>query len=264
MRIQYFTPDEVASQLQVSRQVVYNWINDGRLRAVKAGRTLRIPHYALDAFLQPVHAGDVSTGGIEPEGSLPVDRFTPAAQVAAEAAGSEVRRRHHNQTEVEHVLWTLIQPADGIAQQVFKQLNIDPQQVTRQLDLALAKLPIDPTFQHSPQQMLISERVQKILGRAEELADLLPDLRIDTSHVLQAICEEADGVSAQILQSLGVKPERLRVALLGLRATRQAQAPQATRDRTEWEQRIEQQLIRIETELAAIRSMLTHPSSDVT
>ncbi|HZM23551.1 MAG TPA: helix-turn-helix domain-containing protein, partial [Anaerolineales bacterium] len=76
MTTDYLTPDEVASHLQVSRQVVYNWINDGRLRAVKAGRTLRIPHYALDAFLQPVHAGDISTGDIEPEGSMHFDRFT--------------------------------------------------------------------------------------------------------------------------------------------------------------------------------------------
>src|SRR5215510_10996725 len=103
MATEYLTPDEVASQLQVSRQVVYNWINDGRLRAVKAGRTLRIPHYALDAFLQPVHAGDISTGAIEPEGSMHVDRFTSPVQVAAEAAGNEVRRRQHIQIEIEHI-----------------------------------------------------------------------------------------------------------------------------------------------------------------
>ena len=70
MSTDYLTPDDVASHLQVSRQVVYNWINDGRLRAVKAGRTLRIPHYALEAFLQPVHAGDISTGGVEPDRGL--------------------------------------------------------------------------------------------------------------------------------------------------------------------------------------------------
>jgi excisionase family DNA binding protein len=261
MTTDYLTPDDVASRLQVSRQVVYNWINDGRLRAVKAGRTLRIPDSALEAFLQPVHAGDISTGGIEPEGSLHFDRFTAAAQAAAEAAGSEVRRRQHIQIEVEHVLWALLQPADGIAQQVLQQLGIDPQQVVQQLDQALAKLPNDPTFQHSPHHMSISERVHRIIQRAEELASLLPELQIDTSHFLQAICEEADGVSAQILQSFGVTLERLQVVLIDIRAAHQAAAPQAAHDRAEWEQRIEQQLTRIETELAAIRSLLTRPIS---
>ena len=264
MSTNYLTPDEVASRLQVSRQVVYNWINDGRLSAVKAGRTLRVPDYALEAFLQPVHAGDISTGGIEPEGSMHHDRFTAAAQAAPEAASSEVRRRHNIQIEVEHLLWALMQPADGIAQQVLQQLGIDPQQVLQQLDQALAKLPSDPNFEHSSQMMAISARVHRIIQRAEELANLLPDLQIDTSHLLQAICEEADGVSAQILQSFGVTPERLQVVLLDIRAAHQAAAPEATYGRAEWEQRIEQQLTRIETELAAIRSMLTRPSSSDT
>ena len=262
MATDYLTPDEVASRLQVSRQVVYNWINDGRLRAVKAGRTLRIPHYALDAFLQPVHAGDISTDGIEPEGALHFSRFTPAARAAAEAAASEVRGRQHLQIEVEHQLWALVQQPDGIVQQVLQQLSVDPQQVVQQLDQSLAKLPSDPTFEHSPQMMAIDDRVQKVIQRAEELANLRPDLQIDTSHIFLAICEEADGVSAQILHSFGVTPERLRLVFLDVHATHQAVAPQAAQGQADWERRIEQQLTRIENELAAIRSLLTRPSSD--
>ena len=265
MTTDYLTPDEVASQLQVSRQVVYNWINDGRLRAVKAGRTLRIPHYALDAFLQPVHAGDISTDGIEPEGALHVSRFTPAVQAVAEAAASEVRRRQHLQIEVEHQLWALVQQTDGIMQQVLQKLGINPQQVLQQLDQVLSKLPSDPTFQYSPQMMAIDVRVQKVIQRAEELANLRPDLQIDTSHLLMAICAEPDGVSAQVLQSFGITPERLQTVLFDLRATQQAGTPPAPAARgTDWEQRVEQQLTRIESELAAIRSLLTRPNSSNT
>ncbi len=253
MSTDYLTPDEVASQLQVSRQVVYNWINDGRLRAVKAGRTLRIPHYALDAFLQPVHAGDISTGGIEPEGMLPADRFTVAAQEAANTAGSELHRRQHVQLEVEHVFWALMQPADGIVQQVFQKLGIDSRQVEQQLDQVLAKLPSDPNFQPSPGMLAVSPRVAAILARAEEFANQRPDLQIDTNHMLQAICEEEDGISAQILHSFGVTPERLRVVLMDIHVTHQAPAHRSS----DWEQRIEQQLVRIEAELSAIRAMLT-------
>jgi excisionase family DNA binding protein len=265
MTTDYLTPDEVASRLQVSRQVVYNWINDGRLRAVKAGRTLRIPPFALDAFLEPVHAGDISTGSAQSEPPMTFDRFTPAAQAVADAAGSEVRTRQHIEIDVEHVLWVLVQQPDGIAQVVLKQLGVDPDQLTQQLDQVLAKLPNDPTFPHSANMMAISARVANMIQRAEELASLKPDLQIDTSHLLQAICDEADGVSAQILHSFGVTPDRLRIVLLDVRATQQAAAPQAaTHHSPDWEQRIEQQLTRIETELAAIRSMLTPPNSSDT
>ena|SRR6266540_1886954 len=81
-------------------------------------------------------------------------------------------------------------------------------------------------------------------------------------HLLQAICEEADGVSAQILHSFGVTPERLLVVLIDVRTTHHTHAPQAaTHGRPDWEQRIEQQLARIETELAAIRSIFTQRTS---
>lgn len=258
MSLDYLTPDDVASNLQVSRQVVYNWINDGRLRAVKAGRTLRIPHSALEAFLQPVHAGDISTGSLEPDGGYHVDRFANAVQAAFEAANSEVRSRQHLQLDVEHLLWALVQQVDGIAPQLLHRLGIDSDRVIQQLDHALANLPNDPSFQHSPHVLAVATRIPKVFERAEELASRLPDLQIDTSHLLQAICEEPEGVSAQILHSFGVTPERLRVVLIDVRATQHIQAPQATsHSRPEWEQRIEQQLARIETELVAIRSILT-------
>src|SRR4026209_2846527 len=105
MTTEYLTPDDVASHLHVSRQVVYNWINDGRLRAVKAGRTLRIPHYALEAFLQPVQAGDISAGSLEPDNGYRIERFSAAAQQAFAEANSQVRTRQHLQLDVEHVLW---------------------------------------------------------------------------------------------------------------------------------------------------------------
>lgn len=268
MTSEYLTPDEVASLLQVSRQVVYNWVNDGRLRAVKAGRTLRIPRYALEAFLQPVNAGDIRSDGIESDNFLPIDRFTDAAQAAPVEMMKEVNTRHHIQAEVEHLTWALLQQ-DATVQKTLKQLGIDPQAVAQQVDQVLASLPNDPTFQHSPERLAISPRVLNVLKRAEELASLLPDLQIDSSHIFQAICEEADGASAQILQSFGVTPERLRVAFSEMSATHQAavipRPNEAARDRAEWERRIDQQLTRIETELAAIHTQLTHLSgSDMT
>jgi len=42
------TPSEVAAYYSVSRSAVYEWINSGKLKAVKvAGKTIRIPREAL-------------------------------------------------------------------------------------------------------------------------------------------------------------------------------------------------------------------------
>jgi excisionase family DNA binding protein len=58
MSEQYYTVKEVAEHFKVSRQSVYDWISEGRLRAVKVGNRTRIPESALDEFVRPVEPGE--------------------------------------------------------------------------------------------------------------------------------------------------------------------------------------------------------------
>jgi excisionase family DNA binding protein len=59
MEEQYLTVRQVAERLQVTRQAVYNWINEGRIKAVKLGKSVRIPVSSLLAFMQPVKSGEL-------------------------------------------------------------------------------------------------------------------------------------------------------------------------------------------------------------
>lgn len=55
----YLTVSEVSKRLRVTRQAVYNWIADGRLRAVKVGgKALRIPLSSVNELVQPVKPGE--------------------------------------------------------------------------------------------------------------------------------------------------------------------------------------------------------------
>lgn len=56
------TVSEVAKYLRVSRQAVYDWINKGALRAVKAGERVRIPESALREFVKQVKPGENTPG----------------------------------------------------------------------------------------------------------------------------------------------------------------------------------------------------------
>ena len=48
----FYTPDELASLLKVTRQAVYNWIQEGRMEAVRIGRTVRIPADEVERLLR--------------------------------------------------------------------------------------------------------------------------------------------------------------------------------------------------------------------
>lgn len=56
---EFYTAAQIAKTFQVSRQAVYDWIEEGRLKAVRPGGEngrLRISQEALDEFLKASEA----------------------------------------------------------------------------------------------------------------------------------------------------------------------------------------------------------------
>lgn len=52
MEDKFYTPDEIAKQLKITRQAINKWIREGKLKAVKLGRIWRIPESALQEFIK--------------------------------------------------------------------------------------------------------------------------------------------------------------------------------------------------------------------
>ena len=40
---EFYTPEQLAKLLQVSKPAIYKWAQEGRIKAVRIGRTVRIP-----------------------------------------------------------------------------------------------------------------------------------------------------------------------------------------------------------------------------
>ncbi len=70
----YYTIEEVARKLRVTRTTVYRWMQSGALRYVMAGERRRIPQSALNSFLKDGKAEDVGENAEE--------RFSPALAYA--------------------------------------------------------------------------------------------------------------------------------------------------------------------------------------
>ncbi len=47
-----FTVSETANHLRVSQTIIYRWVREGKLPAVRAGRVVRIPEGGLEIFLK--------------------------------------------------------------------------------------------------------------------------------------------------------------------------------------------------------------------
>lgn len=49
---QYYTIEEVAEKLKVTRQAIHNWIKEGRIDSIKIGRARRIPAASIERLLE--------------------------------------------------------------------------------------------------------------------------------------------------------------------------------------------------------------------
>ena len=48
----FYTPEELAAMLKVTRQAIYKWIQDGQMESVRIGRTVRIPADEVERLLR--------------------------------------------------------------------------------------------------------------------------------------------------------------------------------------------------------------------
>jgi excisionase family DNA binding protein len=54
----YYTVKEIATRFRVSRQAVYDWIKEGKLRAVQISERVRVPESALRELVRPIEPGE--------------------------------------------------------------------------------------------------------------------------------------------------------------------------------------------------------------
>ena len=48
---EFYTIEELAEKLKVTRQAIHNWIKQGRIESIKIGRSRRIPAAAVERLL---------------------------------------------------------------------------------------------------------------------------------------------------------------------------------------------------------------------
>jgi len=152
------------------------------------------------------------------------DRFTDQAQQVLQASQEMVRQTRHSQWDVEHVLFALVQLADGLARDVLQKMDIDPDSLGRAVK---AQLETVPKLGNDVVQIYTTPRVVGLLERANAEAERLQDEYVGVEHLLIAIADERDGESARILDEFQITKERLYQALRDVRGTARVDSPTA-------------------------------------
>jgi ATP-dependent Clp protease ATP-binding subunit ClpC len=151
------------------------------------------------------------------------EKFTEQAQEALAASQEIVRRYHHSQWDVEHVLLALLQQEKGLTQDVLRELGVDVAAVKGRVEAALRSF---PTTGYQ-QQIFPTPRIPQLLENARQEADRLKDEFVGVEHLLIAIASENRGEAASILKDFGVTQEGIYRALQDIRGAHRVTDRQA-------------------------------------
>jgi ATP-dependent Clp protease ATP-binding subunit ClpC len=142
------------------------------------------------------------------------ERFTEQAQEVLTASQELVRRYHHNQWDVEHILLALLEQEKGITRDILQMLGVDIEVVKQRVGATLDGF---PKVAYEATQIYATPRISALLESANREADRLKDEFVSTEHLLIAIAGETRGEAAMILAESGVNQEKIYQALQKIR-----------------------------------------------
>jgi len=150
-----------------------------------------------------------------------LDRLTTKAQEVLAAAQAQARRRDHQAIDAEHLLLALLEQEEGIARPVLEKIGADPGLVASRAEDELRTLP-----RVQGAEPYTTNRLLKLIDRAEDEAKKLKDEYVSTEHLLVALSEDRGGAGTA-LRSAGATPQRVREAAMAVRGGGRVTSPEA-------------------------------------
>jgi len=157
------------------------------------------------------------------------NQFTQKLQEALASAQNAALTAHNQAVDVEHLLAALLQDNEGLASSILSLAGVDKAAVQKKLEAELKKIPQVTGAGTDSGQVYATQRLGRVLARAEQEAGKLKDEYISVEHALIAILDEP-GPAAKILREAGLTHDKLMSKLQEVRGTQRVTSanPEAT------------------------------------
>jgi ATP-dependent Clp protease ATP-binding subunit ClpB len=152
------------------------------------------------------------------------NRFTEKLQEALGRAQNAALSAHNQAVDVEHLLAAMLDDDQGIAASILSLAGIDRSAVRTRLAAELKKIPQVTGSGTDSGQIYATQRLGRVLARAEQEAGKLKDDYISIEHVLVAILDEP-GAASRILRDAGLTHEKLMEKLREVRGNQRVTSP---------------------------------------
>ncbi len=135
------------------------------------------------------------------------NKFTERARKALYLAQQEAQRLQNNSIGTEHLLLGLTCLDSGVAVQVLSKLGLEGTQIRSTVESMMAS----STTHSTSKEFGLAPHAKKAIELAVDEARYMNHHYIGTEHLLLGLIREGDGIAAEVLRSLGVSLEKVRI-----------------------------------------------------
>jgi ATP-dependent Clp protease ATP-binding subunit ClpC len=157
------------------------------------------------------------------------DKFTDGATKALSLAQEEAQRFQHDYIDTEHLLLGLIREGEGVAANVLNSLGVELNKVRDAVEVLIednnyggtvdtilnkVRDAVEVLIERGDPIVLeeigLAPRARQVIEFAVDEASRLNHHAIGTEHLLLGLVREGEGLAVGVLESLGVRLERVR------------------------------------------------------
>lgn len=161
------------------------------------------------------------------------NKFTKKTQEAVSEAQNLAIRHGHQQIDAEHLLHALATQDGGLVPQILSKLGTEPGRYSGALEAEIKKLPSVSGPGAKPDQIVVTQRLQRALVTADEHAKRMQDEYISVEHIFLALMDEpASSGVGRVNKQFNLDKDRVLEALTEVRGNQRVTSdnPEATYD----------------------------------
>ena len=161
-----------------------------------------------------------------------IEKFTQKSIEAIKSAQSMAGENGNNSIGEEHLLAALLSQADGLVGEIIKSIGASPETLLSKTEEEISKMPKISGSGYDPNNIYISQELNKALTAAEKQANKMQDDYVSVEHILLGLIENPSDTVGRLFREQNITEPRVLEALKSIRGNQKVKSdnPEDTYD----------------------------------
>lgn len=161
-----------------------------------------------------------------------VEKMTLRVQQSLNEANQTAVRHNHQQIEVIHLFYALVDQQDGLIPSIFSKMGVSVKSLVSEIDRVLNGMPKVLGEGANNSSVYITRKLEEVLVKAEDIANKFGDSYVSVEHIMLAIFDVDNGETRRILNSFNITKDNFLSMLTEVRGNQRvdSQDPEGTYD----------------------------------